>query len=62
MSTLAEIEVAVDRLSAADKQKLLLFLAARLRADSGPLPAPRRFSSGQLKAWVVEDEAEMGRG
>lgn len=59
MSTLTEIESAVDALPAADKQELLLFLAARLRAEGGQLPAPRKFSSKQINAWIAEDEAEM---
>ena len=59
MSTLTEIEAAVDTLPAADKQELLLFLAARLRAQAGPLPVPRTFPSEQVKAWIAEDEAAM---
>jgi len=61
MSTLAEIEAAVDALPPADKQELLLFLAARLREQGGQLPAPRKFSRDQLRAWVAEDEADMQR-
>ena len=51
----------VDALPAADKQQLLLFLAARLREQAGDLPAPRRFSGEQLRAWIAEDEADMQR-
>jgi hypothetical protein len=61
MSTLAEIEAAADALPEEDKQRLLLFLAARLRAQAGQLPAPRTFSHEQLKDWIAEDEAEMQR-
>ena len=61
MSTLAEIETAVDALPADQKQELLLFLAARLRAQGNGLPTPRKFSRDQLKAWIAEDEAEMQR-
>ena len=61
MSTLSEIEAVVDALPAADKQELLLFLAARLREQAGDLPAPRRFSGEQLRAWIAEDEADMQR-
>ena len=61
MSTLAEIEAAADALPDEDKQQLLLFLAARLRAQLGQLPVPRTFSREQLKDWIVEDEAEMQR-
>jgi len=35
MSTLKEIEAAADALPPAQKQELLLFLAARLRAQGG---------------------------
>jgi hypothetical protein len=61
MSTLAEIEAAADALPDGDKQQLLLFLAARLRAQPGQLPAPRTFSAEQLQGWIAEDEAEMQR-
>ncbi len=61
MSTLAEVEAVVDALPAADKQELLLFLAARLRAQAGHLPAPRKFSRDQINAWIADDEADMGR-
>jgi hypothetical protein len=61
MSTLAEIEAAVDALPPEQKQELLLFLAARLRAQGPPLPEPRKFSREQIDAWIVEDEADMRR-
>ena len=61
MSSLAEIEAAVDALPAAQKQELLLFLAARLRAAGGQLPAPRKFSAEQIGAWIAEDEREIQR-
>jgi hypothetical protein len=61
MSTLSEIEAVVDALPPAEKQELLLFLAARLREQGGQLPAPRKFSREQLKAWIAEDEADMKR-
>jgi len=60
MSTLAEIEAAADALSPEQKQELLLFLVARLRG-SGTLPEPRKFSRGQIDAWVEEDEQDMRR-
>lgn len=59
MSTLTEIEAAVDALPLADQQELLLFLAARLREQGGRLPPPRAFSSDQLQTWILEDEAAM---
>jgi hypothetical protein len=61
MSTISEIEAVVDALPAAEKQELLLFLVARLREQSDQLPAPRRFSSEQLSAWIAEDDADMQR-
>ena len=61
MSTLAEIEAAADALSSEQKQELLLFLAVRLRAQSGPPPEPRKFSPDQMTDWIAEDEADMGR-
>jgi hypothetical protein len=61
MSSLSEIEAAVEALPPADKQELLLFIAARLREQAGDLPPPRRFSSEQLRTWIAEDEAEMQR-
>lgn len=59
MSTLSEIEAAVDALPAADDQELLLFLAARLRAESGQLPPPRKFNRAQVDAWIAEDDGDM---
>lgn len=61
MSTLAEIEAAADALPPDEKQQLLLFIAARLRAQGGSLPPPRRFSAEQINAWIEQDEAEMKR-
>jgi hypothetical protein len=61
MSTLSEIEAAADALSPEQKQELLLFLAARLRADRPALPEPRRFAPGQVAGWISEDEADMQR-
>lgn len=59
MSTLAEIEAAVEALAPSEKQELLLFLASRLRAEGVDLPEPRRFSKAQVDAWVAEDEADL---
>lgn len=61
MSTLGEIEAAAEKLPPAEKQELLLFLAARLRALAGGLPPPRKFSGDQVQAWIAEDEAEVQR-
>ncbi len=59
MSTLAEIEEAADALPAEQKQELLLFLAARLRALGAARPAPRKFTGEQMRAWIAQDEADM---
>jgi hypothetical protein len=61
MSTLDEIEAAADALPPAQQAELLLFLASRLRTQSGPIPAPRTFSREQLNAWIADDEADMKR-
>ncbi|GMU80861.1 MAG: hypothetical protein AMXMBFR47_07320 [Planctomycetota bacterium] len=59
MSSLQEIQRAADALPPAEKQELLLFLAARLRAQAGDLPRPRKFSTEQLREWIAEDEAAL---
>lgn len=61
MSTLAEIETAADALPPEQKHELLLFLAARLRAQAGDLPPPREFAPAQMQSWIAEDEADMQR-
>lgn len=61
MTTLAEIEKAAAALPADQKQELLLFLAARLRAEGARLPEPRRFSRERIEGWIAEDEAELDR-
>jgi len=61
MSTLAQIEAAVEALPPEQKQELILFLAARLRADGAQMPPTRRFSKEQMDAWIAEDEADMER-
>lgn len=61
MTTLAEIEKAAAALPADQKQELLLFLAARLRAEGARLPEPRRFSRERIESWIAEDEAELDR-
>jgi hypothetical protein len=57
MSTLAEIEAADDALPVEQKQELILFLAARLRAENEELPPPREFSREQIEQWIADDEA-----
>ena len=61
MNTLTEIESAAAALPPVQKQELILFLAARLRADGAQMPPPRRFTMDQVAAWVAEDEADMER-
>lgn len=59
MSSLAEIEQAAEKLSPQQKQELMLFLGARLRAERAGLPEPRQFSREQVQSWVAEDEADL---
>jgi len=61
MSTLAEIEQATEKLSPQQKQELMLFLGARLRAERASLPEPRQFSREQVQSWISEDEADLQR-
>ena len=61
MSTLAEIEAAADALPEPQKEELFLFLAARLRSGSQPLPPPREFKHEQIQEWIADDVAGMGR-
>jgi hypothetical protein len=56
MTTLAEIETAAAALSDAEKQQLMLFLAARLQAQAAPLR-----SNELMFDWMAEDEAAMRR-
>jgi phage-related minor tail protein len=59
MSTLEEIEIAADALSAEQKQKLLLFLVERMRAQGAKLTEPRSFSAEQVQNWISEDEEDL---
>jgi len=61
MSTLAEIEQAVEKLPPQQKQELMLFLSAKLRAERANLPEPRQFSCEQVQSWITQDEAELKR-
>jgi hypothetical protein len=61
MSTLSEIELAAERLVPEQKQELMLFLAARLRAQGAKLPEPQKFPAAQMAGWIAEDEADMQR-
>lgn len=60
MSTLAEIEAAVESLPSKQKQELFLFLAARLRG-AGQLPAPRELTREQIEVWIADDKEGMPR-
>ncbi len=59
MGSLSEIEAAVEGLPEGQMQELLLFLAAKLRAKNAQMPAPRKFTTQQIKTWIAEDEADM---
>ncbi len=59
MSTLAEIEAAADALAPDEKQRLILFLAARLRSEGVGTPPPRTLTRAQIDTWIAEDEAEL---
>ena len=61
MSTLAEIEAAAEALTPEQKQELLLFLAARLRAHDAKPPETRKFSREQIASWIAQDEVDMQR-
>jgi len=61
MSTLAEIEAAAEALPPEQKQELMLFLAASLRAEGARMPEPRTFSSATIAGWITQDEADMLR-
>ena len=61
MTTLTGIEQAADALPREQKQQLMLFLGARLRADGPSLPEPRQFSPELIQSWIAEDEADWRR-
>ena len=58
MSTIAEIEDAVSKLSEEERAELLLRIAGSLHLR-GAMPEPRIFSKEQIDAWVEEDERGM---
>jgi hypothetical protein len=59
MSTLTEIKAAVEELPAEQKEALLLFLAAQLRAHRARLVKPREFSFEQVTDWIAQDEMDL---
>lgn len=61
MTTLAEIEAAIDALPASEKQHLLLFVVARLKGQGAVLPDALPLSREQMVDWMAEDEAAMRR-
>ena len=60
MSTLLEIETAADSLTSEEKERLLRFLAMRLRKERA-LPKPRIYSEEELASMIAEDEADGQR-
>jgi hypothetical protein len=61
MTTLAEIEAAIDALPASETQLLLLYVAARLKALGAAIPDMPGLSPDQMTDWMAEDEAAMRR-
>ncbi|HUD45903.1 MAG TPA: hypothetical protein VMR33_03680 [Candidatus Baltobacteraceae bacterium] len=61
MTTLAEIQAAIDALPASEKQHLLVYVAARLKAQGAALPDALALSREQMVDWMAEDEAAMRR-
>lgn len=58
MSTVQEIEQAVNALPEQDFGKVLISVLRRARS-LGNLPKPRRFSDEQIAAWTADDERGM---
>jgi plasmid stability protein len=61
MDYFREIESAVKHLSAEERRRLILSLAASLREEGRPLPAPRAFRGGEVIDWIKEDERDLAR-
>ncbi len=61
MTSLDEIETAANALPIAEKQQLMLFLAARLLEQGEPLPEFSGLAGGMRTDWMAEDEAAMRR-
>ena len=59
--TLAEIQTAADALSPDEKQQLMQFLAARLRAHRAPVSQEFPWRPEKGTDWMAEDEAAMRR-
>ncbi len=61
MGSFKEIESAARRLSPEERRRLLLSLAASLREEGRPLPAPRSFTPEEMQAWIEEDERDLAK-
>ena len=59
MGDFREIESAARRLSAEERRRLIVSLAASLREEGRPLPAPRAFTSEEVADWIKEDERDL---
>jgi hypothetical protein len=59
MGNFLEIESAARRLSAEERRRLLLSLAASLREEGRSLPAPRNFTAAEMESWIKEDERDL---
>ncbi|MGH8583480.1 MAG: hypothetical protein ACREWG_11990 [Gammaproteobacteria bacterium] len=59
MSTFLEIESAARRLTADERQRLLIVLAESLRTEGRSLPSPRSFTAAEIEAWIEEDERDL---
>jgi hypothetical protein len=59
MTTLPEIETAVDALPPKQQEELLLFLAVRLRSQRVQLPEPRKFSAADRKHGLGKSAADV---
>lgn len=58
VSTIAEIEDAVRKLSEDERAEFLLRIAGSLHLR-GAMPEPRIFSKEEMDGWVEEDERAM---
>jgi hypothetical protein len=61
VTTLAEVKTAVDALSAAEQQQLMLHLAARLRIKGKSAKEKQTSCRDRKTDWMAEDEAAMRR-
>ncbi len=61
MTTLAEIQAAIDALPASQTQDLLVYVAARLKVMGAALPETHMLSPERMIDWMAEDEAAMRR-